>query len=88
MFFGISMAAVLVLLAFSLFFSPTGLDKYRKMKAEHERLLSTNRDLAAKNERLAAEVKALQDDPEYIEKTARDRIGLIRGNEIIFKLGK
>jgi cell division protein FtsB len=77
-----------VLLAISLFSSPTGLIKYRKMKAEHDRISAANRALSLRNEELSAEVKALREDPSYIEKVARDRIGMVKENEVIFKLRK
>jgi cell division protein DivIC len=42
-------------------------------------------DLTKKNMKLKEEKRLLKDDPEYFEKVARERMGLVRENEVIYK---
>lgn len=84
--FGLAVAAVAGLLAFSLFYSKTGLVRYNRLKAEHNKLLDQSRALEAENAELEAEVKALKENDAYIEKVARDRMGMVKGDEIILKV--
>jgi len=86
--FASAIAVIMILLVISLFFSPTGLKKYFRMKAEYDRLVKENRELEIKNEELSNEARALQVNNEYIEKVARDHIGMVKNNEVIFKVGK
>ena len=62
-----------------------GLPRYRVLKSEL-------RDVEARNERLRREVRALQrevdglrTDPAAIEQVARDELGMIRDDEIVFQ---
>ena len=82
------MALVAVLLSLSLFHSNTGLAKYRRLKGENEKLVEINRHLRAETAEFAAEARALENDDEYIEKIARDRMGMAREDEVIIKLRK
>jgi cell division protein FtsL len=54
---------------------------YDQLKAEIEFLKEDNR-------RLAYEIKALREDPRYIEKIAREELILAREGEIIYLLPK
>lgn len=62
-----------------------GLPRYRVLKSEL-------REVDARNERLRREVRALQQevdalrtDPSAIEQVARDELGMIRDDEIVFQ---
>ncbi len=62
-----------------------GLPRYRVLDTEL-------RELTAENERLDREVRALQrevdqlgNDPAAIERVARDELGMIRSDEIVFQ---
>jgi cell division protein FtsB len=44
------------------------------------------KDLEASNIKLTAERDKLVNDPEYFEKVARERMGLIREDEVIYKV--
>jgi cell division protein FtsB len=85
-FFWLALAAVAGLLTFSLFFSKTGLVRYNRLKNEHAKLLEQTRALRQENADLSAEVEALQSHDGYIEKVARDRMGMVKGDEIILKV--
>jgi cell division protein FtsB len=43
-------------------------------------------DLEQENKKLLAEMKLLDEDPEYLEKVAREKMGLIRQGEMVYKL--
>lgn len=43
-------------------------------------------ELTAENEYLQAEKKRLEEDPLYLEHIARDKMGVVREGEVIYKL--
>jgi len=43
-------------------------------------------DLTEENKRLKEEKRKLEEDPEYLEKVAREKMGLIREGEVIYQL--
>jgi len=43
-------------------------------------------DLTEENKRLTEEKRKLEEDPEYLEKVAREKMGLIREGEVIYQL--
>lgn len=83
--FGLLVAAVGAGLVWSLFFSKTGLVKYDRMRAEQAKLHEQTKALELENQELSNEAKALQESDAYIEKVARDRMGMVKGDEVIFK---
>ena len=42
--------------------------------------------LRTKNSELAHEKKLLEEDPEYLEKVAREKMGLIKKGEVLYRL--
>ena len=42
--------------------------------------------LQAKNAQLLKEKKLLENDPEYVEKVAREKMGLIKEGEVVYKI--
>lgn len=52
-------------------------------RAEHEQTAAAAVTLQVENERMAAEIRALQSDPETIERAARQHLGMVRPGEII-----
>ena len=43
-------------------------------------------NLLKENDQLTEEQRRLEDDPEYLEKVAREKMGLIREGEVVYKL--
>ena len=43
-------------------------------------------DLKAKNIELLEEKRRLEEDPEYLEKVAREKMGLIKEGEVVYQL--
>ena len=65
---------------------PKGSNKQGHLLDELEGLRQDNRALAKENRRLSLEVEALKHRKEYIEKVARDELGLVRKDEVVFHL--
>ena len=54
--------------------------KHKNQEYEHQ-----IQDLARKNIKLKEEKRLLNEDPEYFEKVAREKMGLVKENEVIYK---
>ena len=72
-------------LLFSLVFSDLGLFKYFSMKSEHDHIKNEITKLDIENKSLREEVTKLKTDPDYIESIARDKLGLVKDGEKIYK---
>jgi cell division protein FtsB len=81
--FGFSFVALL--LAVWLIFGRHGLLELNKMQKENERSLALIRELKQKNKLLAAEIRRLREDRQYLESVARKELGLVKDSEIIYR---
>jgi len=59
--------------------------KYRKLAAERRDLKIKIEELKRENARLEEEKHKLETDIEYIEKRAREKLGVVRENEIPYR---
>ena len=59
-----------------------GLYRLEKNQAELELRLT---ELQAENEKLRSEIERLKTDPAYLEKVAREELGMVREDEIVFQ---
>lgn len=64
-----------------------GVVKYYRMSAHARTLRSEIDHLRSDNTRLSREVAALKSDPAFIERLARDKIGLARPGEVVYYYG-
>lgn len=78
-------AAGLALLSLS---DARGLRQTLKLKAEVESYQQRNKALGAQNAQLRREIEALSGDLKALERAAREDLGLVRGNEVIFTFEK
>jgi cell division protein FtsB len=62
-----------------------GLPRYRALKAELAEVERINQRLRREVEQLQRDVEGLQGDPATIERIARDELGMIRADEILFQ---
>ncbi len=69
----------------AIIFGDKGLIKYSKLQETKATLQKDIVTLESENRRIKAEVKALKEDPYYIEKHAREEFGLARPGEYIFQ---
>ena len=77
-------AAVAALFAVSAL-HPQGLAKYRHLAREADRVALDNETLKAEVRRLRGEVKALSGDPAALERAAREELGYVRPDEVVFQ---
>ncbi len=82
--------SLIILVLFSLLwfvmFGDNGLADLKVMKNERDTLVERNAELTRGNLSLYREIDRLKNDPEYIENTARQELGLIGKDEMIFKI--
>ena len=75
--------AALILLA--IIFVP-GYIKLASLNKENQGLTQEIQRLKQANEKLERELSLLEEDKEYIEKIAREKLGLTKEGEIIYKI--
>ena len=78
-------AAIAMILA--LIFFPD-FSRYQKLSAESDRLKAKIEALQKANAKLEKEKYQLEHDLEYVEKKARDKLGIVRKDEIPYKKDK
>ena len=66
-------------------FSSQGLERVERLEQELQVLKENNRQLARENQTLLSEIRAFHSNPGYIEKVARDELGMVGPNEIIYQ---
>jgi cell division protein FtsB len=71
-----------------LIFEPEGLPRMRTLEQELARVDAENADLKRDIAALRVDVKQLRDDPAAVERIARNQLGLVRKNEIVFQFAK
>jgi len=79
---------VTVLLLAWLSFGPHGLIDLYKMQKERERCLGILKDLKKKNRALTHEIRRLKEDKKYLESVAREQLGMVKENEILYRFKK
>lgn len=84
--YGLILCLVASLLFVWLSFGQNGLLDLCKMQTDKEKNLSALKDLREKNKLLAYEIRRLREDPKFFESVARRELGLVRENEIIFRI--
>jgi cell division protein FtsL len=75
-------AVVIILI---LIFFP-GFSKYQKLSSEQRSLKKRIEELEEANRRLEEEKYKLENDIEYIERRAREKLGIVRKDEIPYKI--
>jgi len=71
-----------------LIFEPQGLPRMQTLDRELARVQAENIELRRDIATLRVEVRQLRDEPAAVEKIARNQLGLVRKNEIVFQFGK
>lgn len=66
------------------FFLPV-VNHVRNFQRRHDEMKATLQQEQQIQQKLVQEVQALQHDPEYNERLAREKLGLARPNEVIFR---
>ncbi|MEI7998626.1 MAG: septum formation initiator family protein [Candidatus Omnitrophota bacterium] len=60
--------------------------KMQELKQKNQEFLGRIQQLETKNKKLVEEQHFLQNNPEYLEKVAREKMGLIRQGEMVYKI--
>ena len=60
--------------------------KMQELKQKNQEFLDKIQYLEAKNKKLEEEGRFLKNNPEYLEKVAREKMGLIRQGETVYKI--
>jgi cell division protein FtsB len=84
----IAILALAVVGAPILIFEPEGLPRMRKMTEEWNDVTTENAELRRDVTRLRGQVDQLRSDPQAVERIARNELGLVRANEIVFQFAQ
>ena len=88
---GIAWLLPLGLLLFAIVFvplrilEPQGLPRYRALREELQQTRDANARMRREVVELQGRVDRLRTDPDAIERIARDELGMLRGDEIVFQ---
>ncbi|MBI3599701.1 MAG: septum formation initiator family protein [Nitrospinae bacterium] len=74
-----------IFLVLTAVFREDGIIKANRLNKKLELLKSDIGNLKRENEKLNREVYALKNDPSYIEKIAREDLGLVKPGEVVFE---
>jgi cell division protein FtsB len=81
---GLVFSAMLVFLLV-IIFGDNGWVELKRLQDIHSALVVSNAQMTRENSQMYEIVGRLQNDPEYIENIARQELGMIRPDEVIFK---
>ncbi len=76
---------ILVILVGWVGFSDRGLIKLYRMEIERQTYIDKIEALKRENQKLTREIYRLRHDPEYVERLAREELGLVKEDEIIYR---
>jgi len=84
--YGLILCLVAGLLFAYLSFGHNGLIDLFTLRSEKKESVAVLKDLRMKNKLLASEIRRLREDPKYFESIARKELGVVRENEIIYRV--
>ena len=79
---GVALCALLLLI----YFAPYGLRNYLVVREKLNLVNSELDELKKKNQELNDEITLLKTDANYVEKIARQKLGMLKKNEILFEM--
>jgi cell division protein FtsB len=77
--------ALVGILGFSLF-GKSGLINLYRARQEEQELKARVAELKDENQKLREEIERLTSDPKYLEKVAREELGMVKPDEVVFHL--
>ena len=80
------LAAVVVVFLVAAIYAIRGYSELADLSRERDEVLQANQRLEDENHRLRAEIEVLKKDDAAVEKVARERLGLIKEDEVIYQL--
>lgn len=79
---------VAVVVAPVMIFSSEGLPRLRSLEKELSMVQHENDEMRRQIEFLRRDVQHMKDDPTAVERIARDELGLVRKNEVVFQFAE
>lgn len=76
----------ILLLGLLVYYAPYGCHQYLLMRADLDRVSNEITTLKGQNQELRDEIALLKSDSNYIEKIARQKLGMLKKNEIVFEV--
>lgn len=76
---------IILVITYYTVFGKRGVLELRKLERTLEEARAKTEEVKSENERLKQEIQRLQSDEQYIEKLARQELGLARKDEMIYK---
>ena len=67
---------------------PQGVPRMRSLEKELAGVQAENAELRRDVSKLRTEVKDLREDPQAVERIAREQLGLVRKSEVVFQFDK
>ena len=80
-----SLMVMAVMIVPTLVLDEQGLPRYRELRSELGELRDSNEELVREIAGLKTQIEALRSDPGYIERIARDELGMVRPDELVFQ---
>ena len=74
-----------VLVSLVIIFFP-GFCRYQELRAKDRELRERIKQLEIANAKLSLEKRMLEEDSVYVEKVAREKLGIVREGEVVYKL--
>ena len=62
-----------------------GIERVKRLRKELETLEEDNAKMRRENEALKREIRSFHSDPSYIERVARDELGMVGPDEVIYQ---
>lgn len=81
----IALIALLVVLQYQLWVAPGGIVQTYHLQKSIQQQTLVNKQLLARNDEIAADIKDLKTGNEAIEEHARNDLGMIKPNEIFYQ---
>ena len=78
-------AAIALVLSTAIIFLP-GFVKGVRLRYRNTNLREQIKMLTEENKGLEAEVEKLKSDPDYVEKVARDQMGMVKEGEVVYSI--
>lgn len=66
-------------------FDENGLPRIRKLNADLAEVLRANVEVAEDNQSLREEIRLFHSEPDYLEKVARDQLGMVGPVDLVFQ---
>ncbi|HNU72955.1 MAG TPA: septum formation initiator family protein [Thermodesulfobacteriota bacterium] len=79
------LVCIVLLMGCFFVFGDRGLLYRQKLKAELAMIISATETMQKENDQLRKEIELLKNDPQRIEKIARDELGMVKKDELIYK---